>query len=266
MPSDFLAEMAVSSARRVEVARQALAESELRALAESMPAMAPLQLEGFSLIAEVKLRSPAAGNLATGLDIAALGNAYQQAGAAAISVLTEPDRFSGSLQHLREVVAAVSVPVLRKDFLVAPYQVYEARAAGARGVLLIASLLPADQLAVMLEAAEACGMFVLLEVFAPEEIKRVRHLAGEAVLLGVNCRDLRSLMIDPARFVRFAEVLDGEYCVAESGMQSPEDVARVAELGFDAVLVGSALMQSDAPGELIALMLEAGRRSRCQSG
>jgi len=265
MPSDFLAEMAASSARRVEFARRSLPEPELRVMTESMPPAPCLHLGDFSLIAEVKLHSPSVGSLGEGVDIVARATEYQRAGASAISVLTEPDRFSGSLEHLREVAAAVAVPVMRKDFLVAPYQVYEARAAGAGGVLLIASLFAVGELAAMLEAAQSCGLFVLLEVFSPDEIAALRHVCRDGVMLGANCRDLRTLAIDSARFVHFAKVLQREFCVAESGMLGADDVARVAELGFNAALVGSALMQSGAPGELIESMLVAGRRSRCES-
>lgn len=265
MHSDFLAAMAASSAQRCAAAREVMPEAELRALVASMPAPPALQLGDFSLIAEVKLSSPSAGNFAKADGIAVRAQQYLAAGAAAISVLTEPEKFAGSLDHLREVAAAVSVPVMRKDFLVSPYQVYEARAAGAGGVLLIAALFAPGELATMVETAKACGLFVLLEVFAPEEIAAIRSLTGEGVLLGVNCRDLRSLDIDPSRFEQFAAVLQGDDCVAESGMLNPESVARVAALGFSAALVGSALMQSDAPGELLGRMLAAGRRSRCES-
>ncbi|MHC5063486.1 MAG: indole-3-glycerol phosphate synthase TrpC [Planctomycetota bacterium] len=265
MPSDFLDQMAAASAARAEARKRELSEAELRARAGDCPPAGMPDLTNFALFAEVKLRSPAAGELNSDLSLGERARSYERAGAGMISVLTEPSRFDGHLDHLRQVVEAVSLPVMRKDFLVDPYQIIEARAAGASAVLLIASLFDADRLQEMLGTARELGLFVLLEVFAAEEIEALRPLLGERVLLGVNCRDLRSLEIDPRRFADFADVLAGEACAAESGMQTAADVARVAELGFSAALVGSALMQSNDPEQLITAMLKAGRKKTCHS-
>ncbi len=265
MSSDFLAEMAAASSQRVALAKRTLSLVDLRALAaDQAPARVP-ELAEFAIIAEVKLRSPAQGALTSELSMVDRAQVYAKAGAAMISVLTEPERFDGHLDHLREVAAAVPLPVMRKDFLVDPYQIVEARAAGASAVLLIASLFDKDHLQEMLGTASDCGLFVLLEVFAVEEIDALRPMLGDGVMLGANCRDLRSLEIDPTRFRSFAKHLQGQPCVAESGMFNAEDLAMVAGLGFSAALVGTALMRAANPEELIKTMLQAAREKRCQS-
>jgi len=195
---------------------------------------------------------------------------YVAGGAAAISVLTEPSRFAGSLQHLAEVVAAVpDTPVMRKDFLVAPEQIVEARCAGASGVLLIATMLQDTQLAEMLECAFAHNMFVLLESFDAEDFARSARLLDSPVhqeratrgqlLLGINARNLRTLAVDNARLEKLAPQLPRAPCVAESGLRSAEDAATVAALGYRLALVGSALMRSSDPAQLVADMRAAGR-------
>jgi len=219
----FLDEMALSSAQRV---RQAAMQESLAALerrAREAPPSAPLRLSasGFDVIAELKLRSPAAGVLGSQSD-AWLQRviAYAQAGAAAVSVLTEPSRFDGSLQHLQracEVLKPMGVPAMRKDFLIDPYQVLEARAAGAGGVLLILRMLSKVQVSELLDAAAAHRMFVLLEAFDANDLETarqalaVRAAAGEAAkdvaLIGINSRDLASLHVVQARFEALAPLL-----------------------------------------------------------
>lgn len=236
------------------------------------PAALQLSSAGFDLIAEVKRRSPAAGTLAAGaLDVAGQARSYARGGAAAISVLTEPSEFHGDLGHLKEVAAAAApVPAMRKDFLVAPYQVLEARAAGAAGVLLIVAMLDDETLEAMLREALALGMFVLVELFDEADLARALPAltasggaaagADAQVLLGVNCRDLRTLAVDFARFAALAPRLPrGVPWVAESGVSSPEHARRVVELGYRVALVGTALMQAGDPQQATAALLAAGR-------
>ena len=235
---------------------------------------APLNLDSFDLIAELKERSPSAGELADESGTRAdRARQYFEGGAAAISVLTEPSRFGGDMSHLREVVAAVSgagLPVMRKDFLVDVRQVLEARAAGASGVLLIVAMLSDDRLADMLDCAFEHSLFVLLESFDEDDISRTASLlevgryadrAGHRQLLvGVNSRNLRTLEVDAGRLARMAPLLPaGAVAVAESGLKNPEDAARVSSLGYRVALVGTALMREENPGALISGMLVAGR-------
>ena len=263
--SDFLDTMAAASAGRV-------AELDPASLGQSARPPVPLRLGRFDVIAEIKDRSPAEGDLAApGSDRAAQARRYADGGAAAISVLTEPTRFAGCLEHLAEVVAAVpDVPVMRKDFLVDPVQVDEARTAGASGVLLIATMLDDARLRRMLDAAFAHGMFVLLESFDRQDLQRVSLLCGEdpyagaaadgRLLVGVNTRNLRTLEVDNARLASLAPSLPAARCVAESGLVTAEDADRVASLGYRLALVGTALMRSDDPAKLVADMRAAGSR------
>ncbi len=266
----FLARMAAASRARVRAARAALPEAELRARALAAAPPPPLALEGFDLIAELKLRSPAAGALGGAhFDRGRQLEAYAAAGVASVSVLTEPDEFLGSLEHLREAAAALAphgVPVMRKDFLTDPYQVLEARAAGAGGVLVIATMLADAEVLALLDCARDCGLFVLLEAFGADDLERIAALglAGRRppVLAGVNCRDLTTLQIDFARFAALAPALPaGVPTVAESGIGGPDDVRSVAAQGYRLALVGSSLMQAADPGAAAAGLIAAGRKA-----
>jgi indole-3-glycerol phosphate synthase len=264
MSGDFLEAMAMQSAER------AAAIGRIRDADLDKP-LVPLRLDGFDIIAELKDRSPAEGELRdTTVGRTERACQYRQGGAAAISVLTEPSRFSGSIRHLEEVVAAVpEVPVMRKDFLVDPLQVLEARRAGASGVLLIAAMLPKRRLQAMLDCAAEVGMFVLLESFDGEDLRRSAELlsddrqqqraAAGQLLFGVNTRDLRTLHVDPDRLQKLAAQLPAGLCVAESGLHEAADAATVARLGYRLALVGTALMRSDRPQRLVAEMHAAGR-------
>jgi indole-3-glycerol phosphate synthase len=384
----FLDQMAAGSRARADEAAAAEPLAALRARCGDLPPVLPLaRAGGFDLIAELKLRSPALGELGSaGDDLAGRVTAYAGAGAAAVSVLTEPSRFSGSLGHLRAVAATLAplgVPAMRKDFLVDPYQLYEARAAGAGGALLIVRMLSRAALGEMLDCARELGLFVLIETFdeadiaaAVEALDRVdplvpgagagpggspvarsaplrsasqtrslrgtppsapalhgsRHDAlrrgehdgenpivlglpgadratdreggarttggslrrdypafgaskdppgvespavhdqrppGQAlasgagrddVLLGVNSRDLQTLAVVPERLEQLAPRLPREYPrVAESGLTTPDDAARMVRAGYDMALVGGALMSAPDPGALVRAMLAAGR-------
>jgi indole-3-glycerol phosphate synthase len=270
MSEDFLAAMARSSRERVAQAQQLCPQQELQARARALPTAPALRLseDGFDLIAEVKLRSPAAGQLkASGEDIGARVAAYADAGAAVISVLTEPSRFDGELAHVTQAASALGgrIPVMRKDFLVHAYQVYEARLAGAGGVLIILRMLARAEIEALLEAAAQLGLFVLLEAFDAVDLTLAAELVREhgeraSLLVGVNCRDLVTLKVVPGRLEALAPLLPRTVPrVAESGVASGADAARVAAGGYDLALVGSALMQSGDPLQLAGSMLAAGR-------
>jgi indole-3-glycerol phosphate synthase len=225
-------------------------EIELRArLLDVPPARDPMSAfrqPGSSVIAEVKRRSPSKGDLAGIPDPAALATAYERGGAAAISVLTEERRFGGSLADLHAVRAAVGIPVLRKDFVVEPYQLLEARAAGADLVLLIVAALPGDTLVHLHDVARELGLTVLVEVHDEPEAERAVDLG--ATLVGVNARNLKTLDVDPATFAKLAPLLPGGVVkVAESGISGPADVRRRVTEGADVVLVGEALVKDGDP-------------------
>jgi indole-3-glycerol phosphate synthase/phosphoribosylanthranilate isomerase/anthranilate synthase/indole-3-glycerol phosphate synthase/phosphoribosylanthranilate isomerase len=201
------------------------------------------------LIAEIKRASPSKGLLAADFDPVARARDYARGGAAAISVLTEPHFFQGALDHLTAVRAAVDVPVLRKDFLLDPIQVYEARAAGADAVLLICALLDDRQLAAMLALTRSLGMAALVEAHDAAEARRA--VAAGARIIGVNSRDLRTFAVDPDVVRNLRPLVPGDRVfVAESGIASRVDAARARAWGADAILVGEALMRRDDPESL----------------
>ncbi len=275
MSGDFLGQMAASSRQRADAAKRICPEAELLARARASPTPPRLSRHaaGFDLIAELKLRSPAVGQLKSAdEDVPARVIAYAMAGAAAVSVLTEPSRFDGSLAHLQLASGALErmgVPAMRKDFIVDPYQVMEARLAGAGGVLVILRMLPRDGLDALIESAASLQLFVLLEAFDEGDIDSMHAIvdqyAGKGVelLAGVNCRDLTTLQIVPRRLDELAHLLPTRVPrVAESGVMTADDAGRVAAAGYELALVGSALMQGGNPGALAAAMLEAGRAAR----
>lgn len=269
--SGLLDEMRKSSAERVKQAMQRETSGELEQRARQQPPAPALKLSaGFDVIAELKLRSPAAGVLKNSAhDWRGRVAAYARAGAAAVSVLTEPTRFDGSLQHLEEaarVLAPLGVPAMRKDFLVDPYQVLEARAAGAGGVLIILRMLSRVAAEELLATAAEHGLFVLLEAFDAVDLDMARVLLERrlnrtsAVLVGVNCRDLVSLRVEQRRFAELAPALPAGFtAVAESGVAGASDAAAVRRLGYRAALIGTALMTRDDPAALLAEILSAAR-------
>ena len=278
MTADFLTRMADSSRQRLEESRARCDEKSLRIRAEGRPPAAVLNLstQGFDLIAEVKRRSPSMGVLADdALSPVEQARRYADAGAATISVLTEPAQFSGEIAHLEQVAEAIpGIPAMRKDFLVSPYQVLEARAAGAGGILLIAAMLSASELREMLITTLELGMFALVEAFDSKDLAvclpvmdAVRDQYGDAgmrgdcrMLIGVNCRDLRTLEVDFPRFETLANRLPATLpWVAESGVQTAEQARHVADLGYRLALVGTALMRSDDPSAAVTALISAGR-------
>ena len=262
--SSFLNRMAHGSRTRVREARRREPEGALLRRALAAPPPPELKLARFSVIAELKYRSPAAGSLAAGdFDGAAQIRAYAAGGAAAVSVLTEPEEFHGSLDDLRQAARPLmehGIPAMRKDFLTDPYQVLEARVEGAGGVLVIVTMLSDPEIAELLACAAQCGLFVLLEGFDEADLERIGGIGAPPdhaapLLCGVNCRDLRNLAVNRDRFRRLAPYLPPHLpAVAESGIDGVDDIAAVANLGYRAALVGSALMRAaDASGELAAM-------------
>ncbi|HEX6798784.1 MAG TPA: indole-3-glycerol phosphate synthase TrpC [Ktedonobacterales bacterium] len=254
MPTDSILDRIAAATRRDLAARQAAAPlDELRARIATLPAPRPFgravspRLEGPArLVAEVKRASPSKGLLAERFDPAAQARAYERGGAAAISVLTEPHFFQGSLDHLRAVREVVGVPVLRKDFILDPYQVYEAREVGADALLLICALLDDATLAELLALTRSLGMEALVEVHDAAEVRRA--LAVGATVIGVNSRDLRTFEINPDVVRDLRPLVPNEVTfVAESGISSATDMARVRAFGGDAILVGEALMRAADP-------------------
>lgn len=224
---------------------------------ESLDPMPRFRASGVSVIAEVKRSSPSKGALATIADPAALARDYESGGAATISVLTEQRRFGGSLDDLRAVRAAVKIPVLRKDFIVTSYQLWEARAAGADVVLLIVAALDQPALESLLERAVSIGLTPLVEVHDEDEVDRA--LAAGATLVGVNARNLKTLEVDRDTFARLApRIPDDVVRVAESGVRGPHDVFEYAKQGADVVLVGETLVRGDDPRQSVADLVAAG--------
>ena len=239
-----------ASARR---AARSLAEVEAAALArppalDVLSALAPR--DRVHIIAEIKRSSPSKGALADIADPASLAVAYENGGASAISVLTEGRRFGGSLEDLEAVRAVASVPVLRKDFIAEPYQVLEARAAGADLVLLIVAALDQNTLASLFRLINGLGMTPLVETHSADELDRALDLGAD--LVGVNARDLSTFELDQDLFGRLADMIpSGVIRVAESAVKSPADVAHYRRAGADVVLVGEALVTGDDPAETL---------------
>jgi indole-3-glycerol phosphate synthase len=265
----FLERMVVSSRERVKRARATESEAKLARRAERTARPPALQLVGFDVIAELKLRSPSIGGLAeTGFDKGRQLRAYARGGAAAVSVLTEPTEFKGDLPDLADAAALLAPegrPVMRKDFVTDPYQVLEARAAGAGGILVIVTMLDDATVRALVDSARECGLFVLLEAFDAEDLARLAPfdqpaISGPPVLAGVNCRDLRTLDVRFGHFAELASHLPKHLpCVAESGIGTADDVAFVAKLGYRAALVGASLMRAADPEAALAALVASGR-------
>lgn len=265
-PTGVLGRIVAESMARVAELRADPATG--RALERELPAVPPapsfrnaLLGERVAVIAEVKRRSPSKGEINRDLTAADQARAYAAGGAAAISVLTEPAHFAGSLDDLRQVCAAVDVPVLRKDFLVDELQLLEARAAGAAAALLIARALSPALLARLFGFAREIGLDALVEVRSQPELDRALEVG--APVIGVNERDLETLEMEPEVRRRLLPGIPSSVAaVAESGIRSVDDVERVALLGADAVLVGSALSASSAPASAVRALAHVRRRGR----
>ncbi len=250
----------VTAARRADAESRATAGALDGAKKAARAASPPrdfgraLSKPGLALIAEIKRASPSAGDIAPGVDVVAQARAYERGGAAAISVLTEPDHFHGSLDDLRDVRAAVDLSVLRKDFIAHPLQVWEARAAGADAILLIVAALTQKELVALGDLAEELRMGALVETHDADEVSRAAD-AG-ARIVGINTRNLATLEVDPAVVEKVrASVPDGVTLVGESGVTSRADVEAMLSVGVDAVLIGEALMRARDPEAMVRELL-----------
>ncbi len=231
--------------RRREVP-QADLEVQLSRRGEDRPFSEALTRPGLSLIAEFKRRSPSAGEIAADADVATRGRAYERGGAAALSVLTDEPHFGGSLEDLRAARAACGMPIIRKDFIVDPYQLYEAAVNGADAVLLIVRALDDERLRALHEEARAIDLDCLVEVHDGEELERA--LAAGAEVIGINNRDLDEQRIDIATtFELLPDVPAGKTVVAESGISGRSQLEELDRVGVDAVLIGGALMSAADP-------------------
>lgn len=263
----FLSRACAEARERVSEAARLVPLEVLRAAARPpTPSLAAaLDRPDVTVIAEIKRASPSRGHLAWVPDPAARASAYVAGGAASVSVLTEPAHFHGSLADLEAVAAAVGVPVLRKDFVVEPYQVWEARRAGAAAVLLIVAALDRGSLAGLLAETRLAGLDALVEVHDEDEAAGAAEAfaalgAWPRPIVGVNARDLRTLEIDPGRFAACVGALPPRaIAVAESGVSGPADVARAAEAGAHAVLVGEHLVTARDPVAAVRALVGAAR-------
>lgn len=263
-PSDLLAEILAHKAGEVAAARrtrsldaldrEARARAPARSLAAALRRNVHDPREAVRALAEIKRASPSAGPIRPGADPVEIARAYAEHGAAAISVLTDRTYFDGELGFVTAVRDAVAVPVLRKDFTIDPYQIVEARAAGADAVLLIVAALDDVRLAELAATAAEHGLDALVEVH--DEAEADRALALGATLLGINHRDLRTLTIDLGLTARIAPRVPGEVVlVGESGIKTAADVARLGAAGAHAVLVGEVLMRAPSPGAALAALI-----------
>jgi len=239
--------------------------ADLRDRAKDAPAApsfsAALRRTAVAVVAEVKRRSPSKGVINAGLDAAEQASAYARGGAAALSILTEPTEFGGSVQDLMDARAATNLPTLKKDLHGHPVQALEARAAGASAMLLIARALPPDDLTAIADRASELGVEVLVEVRSEQELERA--LAIRHAVIGVNSRDLETLVIDATVTARLIPLIPADrLAIAESGVSARSDVERAAGVGADGVLVGSSVSASSDPAAAVAALTGVARMLR----
>jgi indole-3-glycerol phosphate synthase len=261
----------IIESRRAEVARRQriVPETVLRIAAgkagEPRDFAGALTRGNINVIAEIKKASPSAGLLRPNFEPAALARGFEQAGAAALSVLTEEENFQGTLAHLRDARAAVALPVLRKDFILDSYQVWEARAANADSFLLIAAALDDLVLTDLLALGRELGMEPLVEVHTADELRRA--LAADARIVGVNNRNLHTLEVHTQTSLDLVNMIpDDCIAVSESGLRSPEDLRKLRAAGFDAFLIGESLMREADPGTALSRLLAAASEASQHSG
>jgi indole-3-glycerol phosphate synthase len=262
--ADVLATIVAATRRAVEVRREQTPFAALDAQARAVTPRGSLfadALRGvgsnrapFNVIAECKRRSPSRGVLRAEYDPVAIAGSYVRAGAAALSILTEPTFFDGALDHLRAVRAAVTAPLIRKDFMVDEYQLLEARAAGADAILLIVAALDDARLATLQREAHNLGLAALVEVHTAGELERAQR-AG-ATIIGVNSRNLKTLSVSlDTAFALVEQMDDDTIAVAESGIRSRQDLDALKAAGYDAFLIGERLMTADDPGDALTVLM-----------
>ena len=242
-------------ARRRELPRADL-EARLAARGEDRPFNEALARPGLSVIAEFKRRSPSAGAIAAeGLEVASQVTAYERGGAAALSVLTDEPHFGGSLADLRAARAACALPIIRKDFIVDPYQLYEAAVNGADAVLLIVAALADEDLRLLWDEAAAIDLDCLVEVHDEQDLERALELDPDVI--GINNRNLADLVVDTSTTPELiTDVPAGKTVVAESGYSEPAQIDELDRIGVDAVLVGESLMRSDDPESMVRSLMQ----------
>ena len=247
---DILKEIILKKKERIALAKQALPEEELKIKVQSLKPARPFieainKPRQISLIAEIKKASPSEGVIRQDFNHSEIARAYQDAGVQAISVLTEEDYFLGNIAYINEIKNLCQAPVLRKDFILEPYQVYESRFYGADAILLIADLLTQDELSQFIAIASDLGMDYLVEVHSEKELKKVLKLKN-IPLIGINNRDLHTLEVDPKTTERlFTLIPKDKVVVVESGIKTYQDVLFLKILGVNAVLIGTAFMQAE---------------------
>ena len=272
MTQSFLISMAKESQQRFQDASNSVTERDLLSMCEDMDVLESINLsrDDFHIIAEIKKQSPSLGSLTLeSFDLQKQAMSYIEGGSSLLSVLTEPSKFLGELEDL-ELIASLenNIPVMRKDFLVHPYQISEARYYGAAGVLIIVAMFDERKLQAMIKRALDHGMFVLLETFTKQELHIATNMLNRfadkvsQLLIGVNCRDLNTLQVDFSNFTKLAADLPNTaMCVAESGVHDLNDLQRIIEMGFGSALIGSALMQSDNPRTTLNEMKKFARKT-----
>lgn len=245
----ILDELAAFARKRVEKAKKNISLEELKAKALSLPKgnfefEKALQKNGIAFICECKKASPSKGLIAPDFSYLQIAKEYEEAGADCISVLTEPERFLGSDEYLKEIAANVSIPCLRKDFTVDEYMIYEAKVLGAKAVLLICSILTEEQITDYIKICDELGISALVEAHDENEVKAA--ISAGARIIGVNNRNLKDFTVDTENSKRMREFVPNDIIfVSESGVKSTEDVAHLREIGADAVLIGETLMRAE---------------------
>ena len=255
--------------KRLTIREEQVSLAEIKQLAKRAPAprnaMAALRGPGaVTVMAEIKRKSPDAGLLALIPDPAGLAKQYEEGGAAIISCTTDAKYFGGSMEDLTAVRQAVRIPILSKDFVISPYQIHEARAAGADMVLLFATILNQEQLKSFIERIESLGMTALVEVQSRLEVFRVLDAGAKAI--GVNARNLHTMKVDRSNFEQIIDVIPADVVtVAESGVRGPHDVFKYAQAGADSVLVGQSLVTAEDPQTCVADMVSAAQHPALMS-
>ena len=259
--ADILAALAAHARERVRAAEERVTRDELRRIALAVPSSdfafeKSLRAPGVSLICECKKASPSKGLIAPDFPYLEIAQDYEDGGADAISVLTEPKWFLGSDDYLQEIASSSSLPVLRKDFTVDPYMIWEARALGASAVLLICALLSEDEIREAIELCDELGLSALVEAHDEAEVETA--LKAGSRIVGVNNRNLRDFSVDAGNSRRLRELVPSDVLfISESGVMGPEDAAALAELGVDGILVGEALMRAPDRVQMLRTMRKA---------
>ena len=258
----ILEQLAAEAAKRVRRDREKISFGEMKAMAKALPApeknpfLQAVSKPGMSFICEVKKASPSKGVIDPVFDYLEIARDYEKAGADAVSCLTEPKWFLGSDDIFREIRKATALPMIRKDFVVDEYQLYQAKVLGADCVLLICSLLDTETMAGYLEICENLGLAALSE--AHDSVETESAIRAGACMIGVNNRNLRDFTVDFDNAARLRELIPPDRLyVAESGVKGPADVAALRKIGADAVLMGEVLMRAENRGEMIRAMREA---------